>query len=218
MFDPPVFIVCRDRVRDLRALVTWLEAAGHHNLTLIDCESTWPPLADYLAASPHRVLRTANLGKLAPWTLGLVPTDDWYAVTDPDVVPTEDCPPSLLRRLRGLLLRYDRFPKAGPGLMLSDVPAQMVSLTWERSLVSPDRELEPGVYASLIDTTLALYRPGAGFGYDAIRTGAPYLARHGSWYVTEPDEEDRYYLAHAQAGTHASSWAQGHQSSIRGAA
>lgn len=211
-FDPAVFIVCRDRVRDLRALVAWLEAAGHRNLTLIDCASTWPPLLEYLADSPHRVVRAPNLGKLAPWRLGLVPHDDWYVVTDPDVVPTAGCPTNLLRRLRSLLLRHEQFPKAGPGLLLEDVPPTMTSLAWERSLMSADREIEPGVFASPIDTTLALYRPGSGFDYHALRTGPPYLARHGPWYVTDPDDEDRYYLTHAQAGPHASSWAPGHQS------
>ena len=49
---------------------------------------------------------------------------------------------------------------------------------------------------------------------EAIRTTAPYLARHGSWYVTRLDPEDAYYLAHAVHGHYGSSWADGHQSSL----
>ncbi|MHB1950168.1 MAG: glycosyltransferase family 2 protein [Acidiferrobacteraceae bacterium] len=217
MFDPPILITCRDRVRDLRALVAWLEAAGHQDITLVDNASTWPPLLDYLAQSPHRVVRSSrNLGKTAIWQLGLAPTDGWFVHTDPDVVPHENCPSTLIRRLRGLLLRHDGWPAAGPGLYLEDVPASMTSLQWERGPVINGRELEPGARASLIDTTMALYRPGFdpsrhGLPCQAIRTEHPYVARHGSWYVTAPDDEDRYYLAHAEAGAHASSWAAGHQ-------
>ena len=202
----PVLINCRDRVSALRLLVAWLEQAGHERIILVDNASTYPPLLDYLDKTPHEVVRLdQNLGSRTPWVAELVPAG-WYVCTDPDIVPVEECPLDAIARLHELLERHPKFSKAGLGLHLDDVPETLPSLEWERSLVSPERELSPGVYDSLIDTTFALYRPGAPFEYEAIRTGAPYEARHLPWYVTEPDGEDRYYLDRAMFGPLGSSW------------
>lgn len=209
----PVYINCRDRVRDLRCLVAWLENAGYENIVLLDNASTYPELLEFYDKSPHRVMRLgANLGSRSLWQSGLQ-LNDWFVYTDPDVVPTEDCPDDVIEHLHGLLERHPQYPKAGLGLYLDDVPEAMVSLPWERSLVAPNMRIEPGAFAGdcMVDTTFALHRPGTPHTLRGIRCGWPYQARHSSWYVTEPDEEDRYYLAHAKQGPLGSSWAQGHQ-------
>lgn len=207
MSDTPIYITTRDRVSDLRLLVEWLERAGHTRIHLLDCASTWPPLLEYLNATPHRVVRLeGNLGSRALWEGELVP-DEPFVLTDPDVVPIAACPLDAIEHLSELLQRYPQFPKAGLGLYLDDVPEDLRSLAHERQLVAPDRQLAPGVYDSLIDTTFALYRPNTPFCYEGIRTGAPYQARHLPWYRTgELSEEDRYYLDHATAGPLGSSW------------
>jgi len=201
--DTPVFIIVRDRLRDLRRLVAWLERAGHRQIVLLDNASTWPPLLDYLSRTPHGVIEfDQNLGARALWEAGLVPQER-YIVTDPDIVPTEGCPLDAIEHLHRLMDTYER-PKVGLGLYLDDV--EFPSKGWERQLVS--REIAPGVFDSLIDTTFALYEAGSEFVYEALRTGAPYQARHMSWYST-PDtfsDEDRYYLAHADIGPTGSSW------------
>jgi len=213
LFDPPIYVNVRDRVTPLRALVAWLERAGHQRIVLLDNASTYEPCVEYLKATPHDVVCLgANLGSQALWRAGLQP-NGWYVYTDPDVLPTPLCPLEAVAHLRDVLDRHSGYSKAGLGLYLDDVPETMPSLWWERRLLTPHPddswpgELEPGVYGSLIDTTFALYRPGMGFTYRAIRCGAPYQARHASWYVTEPGEEDRYYLDHALQGREASSWA-----------
>jgi hypothetical protein len=59
----------------------------------------------------------------------------------------------------------------------------------------------------MIDTTFALYRPGAkgGVTCSALRTGGQLLARHVPWYENPSHllEETRYYL---NSATSASSW------------
>jgi hypothetical protein len=199
--DAPVFITVRDRLRDLQRLVEWLERAGHERIVLLDNASTFPPLLEYLAATPHEVRRLgANLGSRALWEAGMVP-DERFVLTDPDIVPTEDCPLDAVAHLHRLMDEHQH-PKVGLGLYLEDV--EFPSKGWERQLVS--REVSPGVFDSLIDTTFALYEAGASFQYEALRTGAPYLARHTSWYVREPDAEDAYYLERAETGPTGSSW------------
>jgi len=74
----------------------------------------------------------------------------------------------------------------------------------ERRLLT--NQVEPGLYKAPIDTTFALYRPGAAGGswLSCMRTGSPYLARHLPWYVdsAHPDDEELYYLRTAQTSTH----------------
>lgn len=204
----PIYINVRDRVKTLRRLVAWLEAAGYERIVLLDNASTYEPLLEYLNESPHNVVRFGvNHGSRALWRASVVPSE-WFVFTDPDLLPVEECPADVVEHLHEIA-EYHKFPKAALGLHLDDVPASMDSLEWERSLVSRERELEPGVYDSMADTTFALYRPDAAFGYTALRTGWPYQARHTSWYVKEPSAEDRYYLERAIPGPDGSSWAQG---------
>lgn len=205
MFDPPIFITTRDRVTDLAVLVAWLEHAGHQRITLIDNASTWPPLLDYLDQTPHTVIRCAgNFGSRALWRLGRAPAEP-YVLTDPDVIPADECPLDLVEHLWETLQRHDVL-KVGVGLLLDDVPADMPSLSWERELVRPGRMVAPGVFDSLLDTTFAIHAPATEFRYEALRTGAPYQARHTTWYKRDLDEEHAYYLEHAMRGNEGTTW------------
>lgn len=212
-FDPrtvPVIINCRDRVTDLMALVDWLENAGHENIQLFDNDSTYEPLLAYYELTPHEVVRLGdNYGSRSIWRSGRVP-HEYFLYTDPDVLPTEECPQDAVAHLYELLQRYPH-AKAGLGLYLEDCPP-FQSLPWERTLVAESRALELGVYDSLIDTSLALYRPRTAHSLFALRTGAPYQMRHLPWYhINEPTEEERFYLQRAIKGPLGSSWADGRQ-------
>jgi hypothetical protein len=210
VLDPPIFILCRDRLKDLRRLVSWLEVAGHRRIVFLDCASSYMPLLEYLNASRHEVRWLGdNLGSHAIWNAGMVPGER-FILTDPDIVPTEACPLDAVAHLHRLMDEHHR-PKVGLGLYLDDVPADMPSLGWERDLASKGREIAPGVLDSLVDTTFALYEAGAAFQYEALRTGAPYLARHVSpaWYGGELSDEDRFYLERAETGPTGSSWKEG---------
>lgn len=203
LIDPPIFITTRDRVTQLRVLVEWLERAGHERITFIDNASTYEPLLEYLHATPHSVLSLgANRGARVAWEGDLVPVDEAYVVTDPDLIPLEECPMDAVEHLAELLERHQDLHKAGLGLYLEDVPADLPCLGWERQLVEPAKEREPGVYTSMIDTTFALHRAGTGFTFEALRCGFPYQVRHMPWYVRpeEADPELAYYLEHALRG------------------
>jgi hypothetical protein len=203
----PVFIPVRDRLTPLRQVLDWCERTGLDEIWLIDNQSTWPPLVDFLAATSHRVVHAGgNLGHRSPWLTGTVQRHArgrYFIVTDPDVVPDLDCPPDVIAHLTGVLERHPEIDKVGLGLRIDDLPAHYPLATavkaWEARFWTD--EVEPGVYRADVDTTFALYRPLARRHEEnrSLRTGFPYVARHLPWYV-DPDrlsDEDRYYRDHA---------------------
>lgn len=204
MFDPPIYITVRDRVTALRRLVSWLEKAGHQNIVLLDNDSTYGPCTEFLEQTPHQVVRLkANIGARCAWQWE---HKDWFVVTDPDIVPIEECPLDAVQHFRDIMDTYPLIPKAGFGFYLEDLPPQ--PLEYDRGLMQ--QQIAPGLYASFIDTTFALYRPGAQHQLEAIRTGMPYMARHDcpNSYLTELTDEDTHYLARAKKDrTVGSSWA-----------
>lgn len=222
----PMFVITHNRVRTLRKLVDWLERAGHERIVFVDNASTYQPLLDYLAETPHRTVRLRqNWGAHVLWDraplvdsvfedfasredLNNVVCREPYVVTDPDCVPTEECPLDLVEHLSEALDRHPTYRKAGPGFYLDDLPTNCPRLGHERALQT--QEESPGYYSSAIDTTFALYSPGLPFMRRAIRTAFPYQIRHlcPSYYTDMvPDEEDRYYTEHARRDTSGSTWA-----------
>lgn len=203
----PVFIPVRDRVTPLRRLVDWLERAGQEQIWLIDNASTYEPLLDELARSPHHVVRLEhNLGHRSPWLSGTVQRHAhrrWFVVSDPDVVPDEGCPLDALDHLRAAIERHHGYHKAGLGLRIDDLPAHYPLAEQVRSWEARfwEHELEPGVYHANVDTTFAMYAPLDVRHRDdhSLRTGSPYVARHLPWYADPSalSDEDRYYRQHA---------------------
>ena len=126
----PVFVPVRDRLTPLRQLLGWLERAGHDDIWLVDNASTYPPLLDFLASTDHHVVRLGhNLGHRSPWLSGAVQRharNRFFVVTDPDVVPSEECPADAVDRFRDLLDRHDYLHKAGFGLRIDDLPDHYV--------------------------------------------------------------------------------------------
>lgn len=204
----PVFIICRDRVTCLRRLIAWLERAGHDRIYLVDNQSSYPPLLEYLHTCPHTVIPLKeNFGPLAVWRTNLLSTlriEEPYVVTDPDVVPDDACPPDAIDFFERVLDRFPAFDKVGFGLHIDDIPEahkfRDAIIRWERPFW--EKEIDTALYAAHIDTTFALYRPGVPFKKtECIRTGAPYLARHTPWYsdVDDLSDEDAYYCTRLNA-------------------
>src|SRR4051794_24519394 len=103
----PVFINCRDRVTDLKALVAWLENARYEEIYLLDNDSAWEPLLEYYEQTPHTVVRLGkNWSRFALWAAPDVyelTRGRYFAYTDPDIVPVAECPHEALDRFRELL-------------------------------------------------------------------------------------------------------------------
>ncbi len=209
-FSTPIFVICRDKVSQLTQLLEWLETSGYSNIILVDNNSTYDPLLEFLEKTEHSVVRhPENMGPhRAIWRSGLIPqhaASKYYAVTDSDVIPEPDCPADALHFFHYALERYPDYLKAGFSLRIDNLPehyamADEVRL-WERPFWM--RRLEKGMYHAVIDTTFALYRPDSEFEYSpSIRTDRPYWARHDPWYSSsdDPTLEEQYYREHAVDG------------------
>jgi hypothetical protein len=207
------FIIMRDRASYAQLCLTALARAGLEPV-VVDQGSTWPGALEWLdvieQGGDALVLRKGNGHPRDLW--GYEPFrelcgDDYYMVTDPDVVPSDDCPLDWPARLRDLLDRYPGYRKAGLGLRIDLIPE---TYQWRDKVISWEQQfwqcpIEPGVFARGIDTTLALYRPLAegGFVIDgALRTGYPYVADHLSWYedLDHLTPEIDWYATHAEPG------------------
>lgn len=202
----PIIINSRDRRSCLEQLLAWLRSAGYANVAILDNDSTYPPLVEYLQAVRDEILvlrSRTNLGPRALWSSGLISLlgDVPFVYTDPDVVPTEDCPADAVLKLADALAKFQHAPKAGLGIMIDDIPdtfdQKYVVQAWETRYWQ--RPLPGNCYGAMLDTTFALYRPGSWHNVQAVRTGPPYLVRHLPWYAdsSKPSQEEQYYAEHA---------------------
>lgn len=211
MTQIPVFIIVRDLLTPLQQLVAWLERAGSERIVLVDNESTYPPMVEYLSATPHTVIRCGwNMGQRAPWLSGAVfelAPDEPYVVTDPDIVPDDECPLDAIEHFLELLDAHPGIQRVGFGLRIDDLPDHYGPkhdvVAWETPFWQ--QEIEPGLFSAAIDTTFAVTRVSRPASVPSIRTGPPYVARHLPWYddTAHPSDEILYYREHGdRALTH----------------
>lgn len=211
----PVFIICFERVDDLRKLINKLEKMGLSKIVLIDNNSSYQPLLDYFEETNYQVIKLGrNIGHTSPWDLGIIRAlipYGYYIVTDPDVIPTDDCVENKpIEHLLSLHKKYPAHQKVGFGLKIDDLsdhyPLKKEVISWEKQFWQS--EIEPNVFEAGVDTTFAVYKPGT-FIYTlnpSLRTGEPFTARHMPWYSNpkKPTNEDVYYKMRAK--TDVTSW------------
>ena len=205
----PIVITAFNRVRCLRALVHRLRRDGYENLYVVDNASDYQPLIDFYRAERLRVFRLdRNVGCYALWR-----TPIWaqilhtpYALTDPDVLPLDECPCDYVARFLTVLGANPDVEKVGFGLKIDDIPD---SLSYKNEILRHEQNfwtqpLGPDLFVAPIDTTFAVYRAGArgGVWARALRTAAPYLARHTPWYddeLTLTPEDEHYHRTSRRA-------------------
>lgn len=215
--DTPIFIILRDRYEPLKQLLKWLEAQNLKKIVLIDNDSKLPPLIDFLNGTDCQVLELRrNMAQKAPWAAGIIKVllpDDFYAVTDPDIIPTTESKDAL-RHFYEVHKRFPHYLKVGFGLRINDLPEQYALkndvIKWESQFWK--YRLEEGIYEAGVDTTFAVYKPHT-YKYilrPSIRTGEPYTARHLPWYSdsSQLTDEDIFYRLRADQSVN--SWDKGH--------
>jgi hypothetical protein len=206
----PVFIVTRNRLECLQKLITWLEKIEQKNIYILDNNSTYKPLVDYLDKLPYKVHKfNENIGHLVLWKCKMfdhIIKKQHFILTDPDVIPFDECPSDVIEQFLKILNENPLLTKAGFSLEINDLPDhnplkesvyEWESQYWIKKLDNNNYNFD--LFIAHIDTTFALYKPDIHYRdekwYDAVRTGKPYSARHLPWYQN-PDilsEEDQYY-------------------------
>ena len=208
----PIIINNFNRLQYLQKQIDWLLSCGFKNIHVIDNASTYGPLLEYYRIIPATVyMLDRNVGHNALWRTHLYQRFGKYyhVYTDPDLLPTTDTPKDFMDHFKNLLDKYPEIQKVGFGLVTDGLPDHYPKkeevVAWEKQLTVD--EIEAGVYRSKIDTTFALYRPGAFMQCweQTIRTGKPYELKHMPWYEDPKimDEETKYYIRMAGAS---SSW------------
>lgn len=206
----PIYIISFNRVSYLKEIISALEKFRLTNIHIIDNASTYPPLLEYLKESPYIVhYMKENLGHMVFFKADEfkdVRENEYYVLTDPDVIPVDECLPDFMDFFYDLLQRYPQYNKVGFSLKTDDigqtVEEREVLQKWENQFYKKRiNRFKPYLYDSYIDTTFALYRPQKEWKtpnfYYAIRTGFPYQAKHLPWYKNFciPDEEDEFYAS-----------------------
>ena len=203
----PVIINNFNRLEFLHQQLDWLRHAGFKRIYIIDNCSSYQPLLDFYKKTSYTVFRLdENVGFEALWKTIIFQRfcHSYYIYTDPDIIPDAACGIDAIARFYELLQKYPQVQKAGFGLRIDDLPNHYPLkdkvLRWESKFWKS--ELEENVFNAPIDTTFALYRPGArgGSELEAVRTGPPYMARHLTWYVDfdKLSDEERFYMLSAE--------------------
>ncbi len=193
-YDVPVFIISYNRLEVLAKCVSRYEEDGYSNLIIIDNASTDKDLLKYLSESSHQVVfLDKNYGHRVLWECHRfddIISSQYYVLTDPDILPVDECPSDYVEKFYGLLQEHPNKTKAGFALKLDDLPEEYPYkydvIRWESFFWEHRIPGEFPLYDASIDTTFALYRPGfirEETFFDAVRTGSPYVARHLGWYV-----------------------------------
>jgi len=208
--ETPIFINCKDRLSFLRRLLERLIQQGYWNIFLIDTGSTFRPMKQWLALKEFPTIFVPGdaVPHCAIWNHNVVEQfgfqGQYFVYTDCDVVPDNVCPHNWIDELYRVLEKHADFSKAGLGLKTDDLPdsfsRKQEVISWEAKFYQ--KELEPNVYDSEIDTTLALYKPQTGYVTRAIRTGGTFMARHLPWYSNSDSltQEERHYKDHMVDG------------------
>ena len=213
----PIIIISFNQLFYLKDLIFTLHKWNYNNIIIIDNASTYKPLIDYFdeikeQVSIHRLKR--NYGHMVFWKkreLFMLYGKSYYIVTDADIVPYKECPEDFLLYFKNLLDKNKGITKVGFSLKIDDIPESNPNkqkvIKWESKFW--EQKIDGGYFYAEIDTTFALYRPkenpvNKNF-YRAIRTGPPYIAKHGGWYIDSENltKEQKYYM---ETSNSSSSW------------
>ena len=202
----PIIIINFNQLFYFKQMIDFLLKRGFKNIVIIDNNSSYPPLLKYYdeiqsKVTIHRL--DTNEGHMVFWKrqdLFEKYAEDYFVITDPDIILNKDLPQNFLKYFKAILDHYISTVKVGTALRIDDIPEtfnpKLKVLKWEQQFW--ENRIAKNIYNAKIDTTFALYRPGykdAANFFTAIRVAGKYTAGHGGWYVDSENltEEQKYY-------------------------
>ena len=213
MKNIPIVILNRDRFYPLKEQVEVLKLYGYNNITIIDNQSTYPPLLKWYEESgldifynnitenschAFRDLVQLNHPKFTQIISG------WYVFNDSDIIPESGLPENFIEDLINYAIKYNK-SKVGMSIRIDDIDRSYPlnewvysyeSTYWTNGIIDDNIEL----YPHPIDTTFSVHSPNTipTWSSDTLRVGKPYLVKHAPFYY-DPDnlpEDEKYYLTH----------------------
>ncbi|MFW5847917.1 MAG: hypothetical protein ACOCVF_03275 [bacterium] len=158
-----------------------------------------------------------NWGPLVLWKNKLfkeIVDNQFYIVSDCDILPIDECPKDFLKYFYNILISYVNIGKVGFSLKIDDIPEryQLKSyvLYWEKRFWKYKVPGHKNLFDAPIDTTFALYKPNI-YPNDkkwlnAIRVGYPYTARHLPWYEVLSDSEQEEIIYYKNTSNKKFTW------------
>lgn len=198
-------IVSYNLLTPLRQLVADVQTMdGVDGVTIIDHESTYPPLLEWYEHCGCKIIHGTN-DRGGKGAFRHIDARDWYLFTDSDL-DISTVPKDAFVRLRDVLRRNQGIVKAGLSLEINDLPDAPLSNAvrdWEKKYWT--KRFDRDYWSADVDTTIAVYRPGAGWGGygPALRADRPYTCRHTPWYwdLDHLTKEQEFYLSQTIRGT-----------------
>ena len=209
----PIVILNRDRLYPLIDQVTVLKRKGYNNITIIDNQSTYPPLLEWykncnldifynnITENSCHAFRDLVLMKHPKF---IEITSDWFVFNDSDIIPAKGVPDDFIEHLIAYAIKHNK-TKVGMSIEINDIDLNYPlnawvhsyeSTYWTNAIVDGDVEL----YPHPIDTTFAVHAPHVipTWSNDTLRVGYPYVVKHAPFYYDPNNlpEDEKYYLAH----------------------
>lgn len=177
---------------------------------IVDNESDWPPLVEWLRRCPFDVIHVGeNAGHHAPWRFiheHKTFIDYWgqskYVVTDCDL-DLCDVPSDMLDVVAEPLKWGTGIVKSGLSLRIDDLPPWQATVAeWESQWWTKPTH-DGRYYYAAIDTTFVMLDVRTSqntaktvVGVRSVRSAPPYCARHIPWYLNGDslDAENEHYF------------------------
>jgi hypothetical protein len=201
-----IFINNFNRLTSTKGMVEYLMKLNNVEVTVVDNNSTYPPLLEWYTNSPCAVnFLGENYGPRAIFDRVQLTPGERFVATDSDL-GLDGIPVDMIEKMHEQLDRWTTICKVGLSLEINDLPDDGV-------LAGAARHMEAGNWVNRIgehwnapiDTTFALYRcPRVQCIYGpAIRLDRPYTAKHLPWYTVpgKLSDEEKYYLETMRYGS-----------------
>ena len=216
----PIIIISFNQLFYLKQLIDFLKDQKCNNIVIVDNNSNYPPLLEYLweIEKEVTVIRMKKNYGHNVFTHRQDLFEDYlegyYVITDPDIVPDSNCPHDFMRYFKKLLDSNPSVRKVGFSLRTDNIPNTNPekSFIQKRQQVYGElarRDRKKNFYAD-IDTTFAMYRPKI-FDFlpvpylSGIRTKPPYSASHGGWHI-DPQNLTEEQLNYLNTSNDSGSW------------